>query len=702
MSRPVAVAGGRSGLLRREGRAALRLVAVWITATVTIGILDPIMAGFALPSWWQPPLIALLIGTFCALLWPLLMRVALGITVLTLGLGAFLLAGLVVLGAFLIVPGGSIRGLPTAVIIAAVLATVIGATSSVLALDEDEIFFRRISRRMRRRRRRRAEVDARDGRDMAEDGGGIVYLQIDGLGYDVLRRAMRDGNAPTLARWMHEGSHQLRSWHTDWSSQTGASVCAILHGSNDGVLGFRWYDKPAGRLMAVSHPADAAEIERAHSTGAGLLAGGGAARGNLFTGDAEYVSLTMSAPIRRKGRLGAGYYAYFANPINASRTAVVSVIEIGRELVAAARQRRNDVWPRVDRGGLYPFIRPATTVIARDVIVAAVCEDMLDGRPAIYADFLGYDEVGHHSGIERYDALDVLRSIDQQIGRLARASALAPRRYDFVILSDHGLTQGASFTDRFGYSFEELVRTGIRGTALPPDPVRDAMSDKSSRRTVENWQVRTARRPPRDTEAVGSVDTRTLDRPADPCADRSRGQSGQVATEDGAIIVYSGHLATVAFTELPGRATETAIEEHAPGLLTRIAEHPGVGFVLVRGADGRGQVLGRAGRLDLGTGAIEGTDPLADYGPYARELVTRTDGFDNCADLVVNAAYDPASEQSSAFEQHVASHGALGGPQVEGFLLYPERLRDPAGPIVGAAALHQVLLGWRAEAEAHS
>ena len=105
------------------------------------------------------------------------------------------------------------------------------------------------------------------------------------------------------------------------------------------------------------------------------------------------------------------------------------VLEVGREVVAAARQRRNDVWPRVDRGGIYPIIRPATMVISRDVITSAISEDMIAGRPAVYADILGYDEVGHHSGIERYDVLEVLRSIDQQIGRLARVSELAPRPY---------------------------------------------------------------------------------------------------------------------------------------------------------------------------------------------------------------------------------------------------------------------------------
>ena len=153
---------------------------------------------------------------------------------------------------------------------------------------------------------------------------------------------------------------------------------------------------------------------------------------------------------RRRERVGAGYYAYFANPVNAVRTLGVSLVDVVRELTAAARQRRADVHPRTSRGGIYPLARPGTTVIARDVVVAAILEDVLAGRPVVYADFLGYDEVAHHSGIERFDTLEVLRSIDQQIGRLARAAQLAPRDYHLVLLSDHGQTQGEAFAQRFG------------------------------------------------------------------------------------------------------------------------------------------------------------------------------------------------------------------------------------------------------------
>ena len=119
-------------------------------------------------------------------------------------------------------------------------------------------------------------VARRSGERVQTDVPGLVFLEIDGLALPVLRRAMRDGSAPNMARWVAEGSHRLVEWETDLSSQTGASQAGILLGSNDDIPAFRWVEKESGRLMTCSSPADCAEIERRHA-GGGLLVGAGRA-----------------------------------------------------------------------------------------------------------------------------------------------------------------------------------------------------------------------------------------------------------------------------------------------------------------------------------------------------------------------------------------------------------------------------------------
>ena len=113
------------------------------------------------------------------------------------------------------------------------------------------------------------------------------------------------------------------------------------------------------------------------------------------------------------------------------------------------------------RGGIYPLLRGAMCVIVRDLVVFGVLTDMLRGRPAVYATFASYDEVAHHSGLERPDTLEALRKLDQQFGRIERARRYAPRPYEIVVLSDHGQTQGATFKQRNGYGLDDLVERSM-------------------------------------------------------------------------------------------------------------------------------------------------------------------------------------------------------------------------------------------------
>ncbi|MFW3172552.1 phage holin family protein [Geodermatophilus sp. CPCC 206100] len=683
--------GPSSGRVLQRGRTPARVLLTWAASTAALAALDAWLADFTMDSWWQPPVIALLLGLLTAVVWPLVMRVALPLAFFTLGLGSFLLLGAAVLGLSFLVPGVVIEDLPTAVTLGIAMAAVSGVVSSALAIDEDELFFRRA----RRRARAAAGTEPRPP--------GVLFLQIDALSFDTARRAVRDGSMPNLAAWLRSGSHSLTSWHTDWSSQTGAAVCGILHGSNWDVPGFRWYDKERDRIVRVSSPVDAAEIERAHADGRGLLSGGGASRGNLFTGDAAHVSLTMSSlahvvpaasrrPRQARDRVGSGYYAYFANPVNALRTIAVSAVDIHRELLAAARERRDDVRPRVARGGIYPLARPGTTVIARDVVVFALLEDMMAGRPVAYADFLGYDEAAHHGGLERADSLAVLRSIDQQLGRLHRAAQVAPREYHLVCLSDHGQTQGEAFVTRFGESVEQLVG---RLCGAPGElPERHLTGPRDSRRLAETWQVGAAL-----AESGGPIARRLRERVEragevphhhELTADRT---GPAPRTAPGVVVAVSGHTAMVSFADIPGRVSLEEIERHWPRLLPGLVDHDGVGFVLVHSEEFGPVVLGRDGLHRLASGTVIGEDPLQPYGEHAAALVARASAFPHCADVAINSRYDPDTDEASPFEPHVGSHGGLGGPQQHAFLLHPRSFRPP-GEVVGAEQLHRVLRGW--------
>ena len=185
----------------------------------------------------------------------------------------------------------------------------------------------------------------------------------------------------------------------------------------------------------------------------------------MYSGDAPYSSLTIATVLRKERhaeRRGAGYLAYFSNPYAAVRTFVLLLVDVAKELWNASEQARMDVWPRVHRGFVYALMRAFMVVVQRDLAMAAVIGNVYTGRPIVYATFSGYDEVAHHSGIERPDTLAVLRSIDQTFERIARATLDAPRPYYVVVLSDHGQSQGATFYERYDTTLEELVEQATR------------------------------------------------------------------------------------------------------------------------------------------------------------------------------------------------------------------------------------------------
>ena len=92
---------------------------------------------------------------------------------------------------------------------------------------------------------------------------------------------------------------------------------------------------------------------------------------------------------------------------------------------------------------------------------------------------------------------------------------------------------------------------------------------------------------------------------------------------------------------------------------------------------------------------IDGEDPLAPFSPRAAAHLRRTDGFQHVADIMVGSFYDPQREQGCAFEELISFHGGIGGPQTRAFVLAPRRLPLPAEPIIGAAAVHELLATWR-------
>jgi uncharacterized membrane protein YvlD (DUF360 family) len=641
-----------------------RVVVNWLLSAAALFVAALIVPGVSVEGFGGAAIAALLITILNALIPPVIASLRLPLTAV-LGFLAILLvdAGLLIL-ASRVAPGAiKVSDGWWALVAALVASAVTVVLEVVFGTNDDDTYELRVVQRVARRQ----------GTIEKTDTPGIIFLEIDGLALPVLRRAMRDGNATTMASWLAGGTHRLVEWEPDLSSQTGASQAGILLGSNEDIPAFRWVDKETSRVIACSGPADCEQIEKDRSTGIGLLRDGGSSRGNLLSGEADEVILTVSRMSAEK-RSNPGYRAFFANGFNVTRTLVLFTWEIVLEVSASMRAARRDVRPRGHRGGVYPLMRAALCVFVRDLIVYGVLTDMMRGRPAVYATFSSYDEVAHHSGLERADTLEALRKLDEQFGRIDRARRYAPRPYHLVVLSDHGQTQGATFKQRNGYSLEDLVARSLESASVTGIAGGDEQSSMATLAVQE---------------ATGLTDK----------AEEQEEKKPSTA-EKQAVVLGSGNLGLVYLMEEKRRLTMEEIEERHPRLLPALREHPHIGWILVHSSQHGPLALGGNGVRRLADGRIEGDDPLANFAAGAPAHLLRTDGFPHVGDLMIGSFYDPDLDEGCAFEELISFHGGLGGPQTRPFVLYPAKLAGPDAPLVGAASVHGLLSGWRRSLQA--
>ena len=415
----------------------------------------------------------------------------------------------------------------------------------------------------------------------------MLFVQMDGVPFPVLQMAVSAGTVPTLTRWIRSGSHTMAEWTPKLPATTPASQMGILHGVIDGIPAFRWYDRARDKVMVANKPADAAVIEADLTTGRGLLVDDGVSISNLFTGDAPTAVLTMSRRARG-GELAQRAVANFVvSPSGLTRALSRSVSELTRDRFQAKRAIRRDVQPRCERTWETALLRAVTNGALRDLNTILVAQHMLRGTRSIYVDYVDYDEIAHHAGVLRPESLEALEAVDAVLHQLELVATAAPRRYRFVILSDHGQSQGAIFADRYGEDLAALV------ARLADSEV--AASDDS----VEGWGRTQALVD--ELASAGNVSGRGMTSASRAMDKSSRNQPEQVTPGDASTrsadrgatgaetfhVFGSGNLGLIYVRGEKARLDRAELHRRFPRLVDGLALHPGVGFVVVWTGTGR-------------------------------------------------------------------------------------------------------------------
>ena len=597
-------------------------------------------------------LLVLFISLVNALLWPLLTRIAMPFLVLTFGFGTLILNGLL-LQIFGPLFGIEIKGAGI-ILVPLAMAAVTTILSSLITIDDDSSYYRSVLRDAEKKRK----TDIKDY-------PGVIIVEIDGLAYEVLCEAVERGDMPHMKEMIESNDYNLRMWETDLSSQTGASQAGILHGNNEGIVAFRWIEKSNdNQMMQCSGISKVPELEQRISDGNGLLVDNGASRSNLFSGDTDNVIFTFSKIMDFKKLYNKAWYSVFSNPSNFARIITLFLADIIREIWSQIVHSLKNIRPRIKRGIVYIPTRAATNVFMREINTSTLIGDMMVGDVDVaYSTYLGYDEIAHHSGVRDNDAWLALRQMDKQIKHLTDANKYCPRDYQFVIQSDHGQTNGATFTQRYGETFEDFVKS-----LLPEDMTIFAKMSSDE-----------------DHFAGSSPFSREKKKI------KKEEKEQQELSDSEVIVLASGNLAMIYLTQWSQRLTYEELNSYFPELIPGIINNEYVGFILVKSQEHGDLAIGKNGTYYLDSGEIDGENPLEGFGDNIVRHLKRTSSFEHTPDILVNSFYDKEADEVCAFEELVGSHGGAGGDQSKPFILYPSSWKVSDDEIIGAENIYKLI-----------
>lgn len=661
-------------------RRIRHIIIIWIIETITLYLFGRWLPGLFISSELDAFLAVTLIGLSNAILRPIILQFTMTLTVFTLGLFSFFLNIVMVLLVAYILPGFNFANALTVLIVVFGMSFINLLASNLLSLDENDSYYRSVIPR----------IKPKDLPPESAQPNGLIIIEIDGLSYNVLQKAIDVGYMPTLKDFLVK-HYKIEQWHCGLPSQTSSSQMGILYGENANIPAFRWYEKDRDKLVVSNHLSDTAMIEQRFQQKEGLLQTNGSSLGNMFSGNADRAVLTMSklSQFRKLPKRSGNFYNFFLNPYNFLHTFLLVVLELFRELYQSTVQLIKRRTPRIRRTFLFALERATAAVLIRELTTHLLIEDMFRGSQTIYATYFGYDVVAHHTGVDSPGAMTTLRDIDKQIQRIKVAIEHAPRMYEIVIISDHGLSQGTPFHHLYGHTLEHLIRKILNDQFT----IIDTGASEETKGYV-NSLLQMALAPH---QKLGETARKLYEQ-----YKKEKGEfyyfdlprkEAQVKESD-IVLCASGSLAMLYFINIPKRLLLEDIKILYPNLIEALILHPGIGLIAIDSFANGPMVINAEGIYYLLQMNFEGKNPLANYEESAAAQIRKLFQYNNTGDIIIQSKYDPLSDQIPAFENLVAHHGGIGGDQTLAFLMHPEKLVYEKA-ITDATDMHIQLKKWQ-------
>jgi hypothetical protein len=486
--------------------------------------------------------------------------------------------------------------------------------------------------------------------------GGLVIIHVDGLSHHYLQQALAQGRMPFTQQLIKREGYEVSRWRCGIPSTTPYVQAGLMFGDNRQIPSFRWWDKDAGRLIVFGGISTFKYVSDKYFQGTAPLLANGAAISTCYTGEAvETYRLSYLNRERLRGgdmptkhpsvrysiqRMAA---SWFMNPLHVLDLARVGVVQVWKAYHRYRRTRKRGA----RSAGKYLATHVLEEIFLHQMTRHATIQAMRENYPIIYAAFYSYDGIAHALGPESPYSTRGLLSIDRAIERVARQRLLQERRYEILILSDHGQTETVPYVDEYERSLGQQISEW-----LPAYEIKEFNGKEFI--------------PPQT-------------------------PAGHI------VLTYSGGLAHIYFPDWPGRLDYAAVSDRFPGLLEKVAGAPGIEFLMVR--DGSRDVLiTPTERVDLAgasgsAGKVCSLLEKFDQPDIIARQLQRLNSFERSGDVIVFGAYSGGRQVN--FESQIGGHGSLGGEQLFPFLLAKPEWGMDAERVTDACELYPQLVRLR-------
>jgi len=499
---------------------------------------------------------------------------------------------------------------------------------------------------------------------------GLVLLQVDGLGWSQLQKALEGGRLRFLKSLIDSRQYRLNRFYSGLPSTTPAVQAELFFGVRTAVPAFRFLSQTNGDDHLMLDPATVSAVadRMANHTDRPLLRGG-ASYSNIFIGGARRAHYCIED-------LTPGSVLNDMHPWQTMWVLFQHLGKVGRiiglvlvETASAVQDLLKGLKQKHHFGKELRFIatRIWLCVVLRELLRFWVKRDIHEGVPVICANFIGYDEHAHRRGPGSVFAHWSLTGIDGVLRDIhSRAIKSSKRHYRVVIYSDHGQEAVIPYQLATGRPLSEGLQEAFASGPL------------SSCRLycTEEWLGHTHffRR---GRHLLGKIRTTAEGRHFD-------GQRIVVAA-----MGPLGHL------YLPSRQDSGVLDLYA----RRLCDIAGVPLVLYALPDGEIRAATSTGLWRI---PEEGEQILGRQHPFPREtgrdlaeLVRHPDA----GDLVLSGWRMDGEPVSFPIEN--GAHGGPGSNECQGFLLLPEELDSTNRPFWRPDTLRRVLLDDLARRHCH-